>query len=377
MARLQDLLKQDPNGYISMAELDALERAQSGGPSIGQIPGSFGPGQGSFQRSGGNLINLTPHGWQDAQTQEMVSPASGRPNQELSLDYASPLDVMGAKGYRIKGDPNRALLNDGRIVTLNAGDVGAQQAARQKQEAAQLDMDIKRAELDYKKAQTSKLSPGGKPEGLNLTKDQQWNPVTQRAEAIPGSKLDVQQRGAFATDRGAYTGISDAAAATRAKVERILGDKEGFAGNFGGWNAYASQFFPESANTRKSIESLKADLKRAGLEAMRAGGGIGAMSQAEWPIVEAQIAAIDPSLSEDEARYQLQSIVARMATMEQRAKEKFETEWSDRLNQSPAVQDRGSMIDVGGQSMLVVGRTPDGSIKIRDPKTGRTGTVRQ
>lgn len=145
--RLQDLINQDPNGYISMAELDALEAAQLGQP-IGQIPGSFGPGQGSFQRSGGNLVNLTPQGWQDTQTQEMMAPASSRPNQDVQLDYASPLDYMGAKGYRLKGDPNRVLLSDGRMVTLDAGDVAAKQAIRQKQEAAQLDMELKRQQLE-------------------------------------------------------------------------------------------------------------------------------------------------------------------------------------------------------------------------------------
>lgn len=148
MARLSDLLNKQPdNGWISMAELDAIESAQRGQP-VGQIPGSFGPGQGSFQRSGGNLVNLSSQGWQDTQTQEMMAPASGRPNQDMALDYANPLDYMGAKGYRLKGDPNRALLNDGRMVTLNAGDVAAQQALRQKQEAADLDLQLKRAQVD-------------------------------------------------------------------------------------------------------------------------------------------------------------------------------------------------------------------------------------
>lgn len=157
MARLQDLLNQDPNSYISMAELDALERAQGGGQAIGQIPGSFGSGQGSFQRSGGNLVNLTPQGWQDTKTNEVLSAPSSRPNQDVQLDYANPLDYDGAKGYRIKGDSTRAILNDGRMVDLIPGrqeaiqrEQYAQQLARQKQEAAQLDMDLKRADLASK-----------------------------------------------------------------------------------------------------------------------------------------------------------------------------------------------------------------------------------
>lgn len=185
MARLSDLMNQQPdNGWISMAELDALEQAQRGQaagiiPSggygsnqgsalaafeqlaknepVGQIPGSFGSGQGAFQRSGGNLVNLTPQGWQDTETQQMMAPASGRPNQDVQLDYANPLDYGGAKGYRLKGDSTRALLQDGRMVDLVPGrqeqiqrNQYAQQQAQQKADAAKLDMDIKRATLAEK-----------------------------------------------------------------------------------------------------------------------------------------------------------------------------------------------------------------------------------
>lgn len=155
--KLKDIMNQDPNGYISMAELDAIEAAQRGGP-IGQIPGSFGSGQGSFQRSGGNRIDLTPQGWQDTKTNEVLAAPSNRPNQDVQLDYANPLNYDGAKGYRIKGDPTRAILHDGRMVDLIPGrqeaiqrEQYAQQLARQKQEAAQLDMELKRQQLENAK----------------------------------------------------------------------------------------------------------------------------------------------------------------------------------------------------------------------------------
>lgn len=164
MAKLSDLLnKPQDNGWISMAELDALEAAQRGQP-VGQIPGSFGPGQGSFQRSGGNLVNLTPQGWQDTQTNEMMAPASQRPNQDVQLDYANPIDYMGAKGFRLKADSNRVLLNDGRMVSLSPQADAAKAALRQKQEAAQLDMDLKRQQLENLR---TKAAPGS-------AKDPQW-----------------------------------------------------------------------------------------------------------------------------------------------------------------------------------------------------------
>lgn len=183
MARLQDLLNQ--SGYISMDELDAIEAAQLG-QQIGQIPGSFGPGQGSFRGSGGNLVNLTQQGWQDTGTGEVIAPSSG--GQDYQLDYASPLEVMGRKGYRIKGDSSRALMSDGSMVNLNAGDVAAQQAARQKAEAAALDMDIKRADLAGKQGggwkydkdaggfvnDRGEFKPMSGSGGKSMTKPDQW-----------------------------------------------------------------------------------------------------------------------------------------------------------------------------------------------------------
>jgi len=103
---------------------------------IGQIPGNYGPGQGAFQRAGGPVVNL------------QSSPAT----TEQQLDYSQPLDFMGTKGYRLKGDSNRVLLNDGRMVTLDAT-AQLEQSARQRQAQMQmLDMQGKQADIAAKTA---------------------------------------------------------------------------------------------------------------------------------------------------------------------------------------------------------------------------------
>ncbi len=143
--RLADLMnEQQAEGQMPLSAL------------VGQIPGTFGQGQGAFQRAGGSRVDLTPQGWQDSASGQMIAPRSSG-NDQL-LDYANPIDFMGTKGYRLKGDSNRVLLNDGRMVTLNAGDVGAQQAARQRAEAQALDMDLKRANLEQTLAKTAQIS---------------------------------------------------------------------------------------------------------------------------------------------------------------------------------------------------------------------------
>jgi len=41
-----------------------------------------------------------------------------------------------------------------------------------------------------------------------------------------------------------------------------------------------------------------------------------------------------------------------------------------------AMKDKGAFLDIDGKSMMVLARNPDGSIRVKDPRTGRTGTVR-
>lgn len=201
--------------------------------------------------------------------------------------------------------------------------------------AKNADVSKTRAEIDLINLKTQNLR-NGKPEGLNLTKDQRWNAELGRVEAIPGSALDQKQKGQFADDQAAFKNLSDSLTAGIAKINKVLDptNKAGFEANFGGWNAYATSKFPGARDTAKVIESVKADMKRLGLEAMRSGGSIGAMTNAEWPIIEAQIDAISPDLSEEAARQAFQGVAARMEGLKKRATEKFETEWGNRIPQA-------------------------------------------
>lgn len=166
-----------------------------------------------------------------------------------------------------------------------------------------------------------KLKPGEK-----------WNPDTQKAEAIVGSDLYQKQASAHAKDYAALSSVNTQMDSSISKVNEILDPKktDEFNSNFGGYNALITQYFPgDAADMKKRIEGVKSDLKMAGLNMMRAGGGIGAMTEKEWPIVEAMVAKIDPRLSEEEARLEFGKVIAYMSRIKENANTTYGMEWAD------------------------------------------------
>ena len=67
----------------------------------------------------------------------------------LALDYASPIEVYGQKGYRIKGDPAGVMLADGRKVTLeqNPGLAEARQMQAINMDKARLNNQLLEAQI--------------------------------------------------------------------------------------------------------------------------------------------------------------------------------------------------------------------------------------
>ena len=67
----------------------------------------------------------------------------------MALDYASPIEVYGQKGYRIKGDPAGVMLADGRKVTLeqNPGLTEARQMQALNMDKARLNNQLLEAQI--------------------------------------------------------------------------------------------------------------------------------------------------------------------------------------------------------------------------------------
>ena len=152
-------------------------------------------------------------------------------------------------------------------------------------------------------------------------------------EAIPGSDLYTKQKANYTKDYKGATTVVDKIAEAQARIDRITAEEnaDGFAGNFGGYNAaYATQYFPgQTQDVASDIQSLKADLKNAGLELIRNGGSIGQITEAEWPIIQEQLALLTPMLSEDKARDILANVSARLKNIADRAVETYDMQWGE------------------------------------------------
>ena len=176
-----------------------------------------------------------------------------------------------------------------------------------------------------------------------LKQGERWNPSEERVEVVPGSDLYQKQSSAHAKDDAALRGVETKMDTAIQKIQGLLDpkNKDAFESNFGGYNAYATQYLPgATSDARKTIESIKSDLKAAGLEMMRSGGSIGQMTQQEWPIVERMIATIDPVLGEEKAREEFGKIVAYMEAIKSNARKVYETDWGGtQFAQKAAAQD--------------------------------------
>ena len=159
-----------------------------------------------------------------------------------------------------------------------------------------------------------------------------WDPTTQTIKVIPGSELERVQKGAHAKDFGVMQSTTSSMDTSIGKLDEILSDKnkDAFNGNFGGYNALATQYTPGSiTDMRKLLTGFKADLAKTGLDMIRAGGSIGAMTEKEWPIVESMVAKIDPTLGEEAARAEFGKVKAYMARIRDNASNLYNVEWKD------------------------------------------------
>ena len=176
---------------------------------------------------------------------------------------------------------------------------------------------------------------GDSPPQSMLQKDQRWVKKDGQwvAEIIPGTKTDQKLKGDFATDQDAYNTLVDTTKTGKAKIAAILSpeNEKGFKGMFGGYNAkYGTQYMSgNTAAVKQKLETLKSELKAAGLAIMRSGGGVGQITEKEWAIMEKLIDSVDPLMDEKDARNVLKSISEQLDTALIKGKRKFETEWAD------------------------------------------------
>jgi hypothetical protein len=190
-------------------------------------------------------------------------------------------------------------------------------------------LDIEQGRLNLDRYKASK-GDGGSNEAPKLNKGERWNAEKGRVEAVPGSDLFVKQSDKHGKDFQALQGVDTKIDSAINKIDYILSDKNksGFNANFGGYTAYGtSRITGKGVDVRSNIESLKSDLKAAGLELMRSGGSIGQITEREWPIIEGMIGALKPEMTKDEAKNQFTKIKTYMERIRNNAREAYDTEW--------------------------------------------------
>jgi hypothetical protein len=171
---------------------------------------------------------------------------------------------------------------------------------------------------------------GGGTEIPKLRPGEKWNPKEERVDLVPGSELYNKTASKHTKDYAASNSFATKSDDAIKKIDTILdpANKEGFESNFGGYNAYATRLMSgNTAKVRREIDSLQNALKVAGLDQIRQGGSIGAITQAEWPILQQMVAALTPDLNEEDARIKLQDIRAKFESIKADARDSYATTW--------------------------------------------------
>lgn len=184
------------------------------------------------------------------------------------------------------------------------------------------------------KTQTPAQAGTGTTQIPKLKQGERWNPTQERVEQVPGSAEYIKQSKLHGTDYGAVQAVNSKTELADKQIDRLLSpaNEDAFNNLFGGYGAYVTQQFSgKTADLKSDLDSLKQNLKSAGLELIKSGGGgaIGTITEREWPILEGMIESLSPKMSESDAKAKLEAIKAKMANIRAMAADKYDTTWGE------------------------------------------------
>lgn len=344
------------------AELMSRER----GESVARI----GAGPGWAQ------ANLAREKWNDEQQRGEVIPGEGQFLRKDRFGNLTPIDQYGPQfgpnapvdqqsagvlrnnlaGAASAGAPVNAMLTGGQPPQAPAAGPTVAAAA---QLAAPQSRPMPPARAGYQRdaqGREVKIPQVGMPEGVRLGVDERWNDATKQVELVPGSKTYLATQNKQAADREAARKVAEATSWGTERVQRLLSpeNKNGLENQFGGYSAYITRLFSgDTATVGAELSSLKSDMKNAGLQVIRAGGSIGALTEKEWPIVEGLIDSLDPKMPVKDAVAVFKRIEAKLGNIAQTAAQTYDDKWGGTQFHKP-LQSAGG----GASANTVV--TPDG-----------------
>ena len=191
----------------------------------------------------------------------------------------------------------------------------------------------------------------GVPEGVRIKPGERWSEEKQMIEQIPGSSAFIEQQKKHGADLNAVKTAQTSTKWGTGRIDKILApeNKKGFENNFGGFTAYGTkEFSGNTALVKTEIDSLKSDLKNRGLQIIRSGGSIGAITEKEWPIIESMIATLSPKMEVKDARDVLNEVRAKFEALENLAAEKYNDQWQGTQYHKPVSTTRTTPASGGG-----------------------------
>lgn len=113
-----------------------------------------------------------------------------------------------------------------------------------------------------------------------------------------------------------------------------LKDHKGLTGATGVQGKFPSIPGGDAAQAEVLLEEFKAATKNAGLQLVRQGGSIGAMTEKEWPIVEAMVSNIDPKGGKKQVQDQIDKVIAKMEQVKNNTQANFDELYSEMPDES-------------------------------------------
>jgi hypothetical protein len=167
-----------------------------------------------------------------------------------------------------------------------------------------------------------------------LKQGERWNPTQERVEQVPGSAEYIKQSKLHGADYDTLQAVKNKTGLADKQVARLLdpANKDAFNNLFGGYKAYVTQQFSgKTADLKNDLDTLKQDLKSAGLELVKSGkgGAIGSITEREWSILEGMIETLSPKMTKENAQFKLQQIQVQMEKLRNIADDTYETTWGE------------------------------------------------
>ena len=186
-----------------------------------------------------------------------------------------------------------------------------------------------------------------------LKQGERWNSDLERVEQVPGSAEYIKQSKLHAKDYDAVKTVNSTTEANIANVDALLAaanawsaetnngakplgkdaseDAKAWVNLFsGGYSGYLSQLKSgKTASYKGKLDTLLANAKGLGLQGMRVGGSIGAITEKEWPMLAQQIITLRPNMNPADAAALITNVKERFNTTRDLSRDAYDTAWSE------------------------------------------------